>query len=175
MVNVFDFGMEAGDPFIVMELIDGGDLGLLISEQAFLQPLAAAKIAQQIFEALDAAHARGIIHRDIKPTNVLLTSARRAKVADFGIARAFSEAQLTMPGTTLGSVHYFSPEQARGEMVTTCVGRLFGRPRAVRDAHRPSCVDRRLSRRRRRGAADRRSRLCHRRSARASRSYWTRR
>jgi serine/threonine-protein kinase len=119
VVNVFDYGMESGDPFIVMELIDGGDLGEVIKERGMLEPLAAARIAQQIFEALDTAHARGIVHRDIKPTNVLLTSSGRVKVADFGIARAFSEAQLTMPGTTLGSVHYFSPEQARGEMVTT--------------------------------------------------------
>lgn len=118
VVNVFDFGMEAGDPFIVMEVVDGGDLAAVINERGALDPLAAARIAQQIFEALDAAHGRGIVHRDIKPTNVLLTSGGRVKVADFGIARAFSEAQLTMPGTTLGSVHYFSPEQARGEMVT---------------------------------------------------------
>jgi serine/threonine-protein kinase len=119
VVNVFDYGMESGDPFIVMELIDGGDLASVIHEHGPLDPVAAARIAQQIYEALDAAHARGIIHRDIKPTNVLLTSGGRVKVADFGIARAFSEAQLTMPGTTLGSVHYFSPEQARGEMVTS--------------------------------------------------------
>src|SRR3954470_5393485 len=119
VVNVFDYGMESGDPFIVMELIDGGDLGSIIRERGPMEPVAAARIAQQMYEALDAAHARGIIHRDIKPTNVLMTSGGRVKVADFGIARAFSEAQLTMPGTTLGSVHYFSPEQARGEMVTT--------------------------------------------------------
>jgi beta-lactam-binding protein with PASTA domain len=119
VVNVFDYGMEAGDPFIVMELIDGGDLASVLTQRGALEPLAAARIAQQIYEALDTAHARGIVHRDIKPTNVLLTSGGRVKVADFGIARAFSEAQLTMPGTTLGSVHYFSPEQARGEMVTT--------------------------------------------------------
>ena len=119
VVNVFDYGMEAGDPFIVMELIDGGDLAQVLAQRGPLEPLAAARIAQQIFEALDTAHARGIVHRDIKPTNVLLTSGGRVKVADFGIARAFSEAQLTMPGTTLGSVHYFSPEQARGEVVTS--------------------------------------------------------
>ncbi len=119
VVNVFDYGMEAGDPFIVMEMIDGGDLAAVLKERGPFEPLAAARIAQQIYEALDAAHGRAIVHRDIKPTNVLLTSAGRVKVADFGIARAFSEAQLTMPGTTLGSVHYFSPEQARGEMVTT--------------------------------------------------------
>ncbi|HWH23412.1 MAG TPA: Stk1 family PASTA domain-containing Ser/Thr kinase, partial [Candidatus Limnocylindria bacterium] len=119
VVNVFDYGMENGDPFIVMELLDGGDLADVLSERGALEPLAAARIAQQVFDALDAAHGQGIVHRDIKPTNVLLTRAGRVKVADFGIARAFSEAQLTMPGTTLGSVHYFSPEQARGELVTT--------------------------------------------------------
>lgn len=119
VVQVFDYGMEAGDPFIVMEMINGGDLAVVLKERGAFEPLAAARIAQQIFEALDAAHGRGIVHRDTKPTNVLLTTAGRVKVADFGIARAFSEAQLTMPGTTLGSVHYFSPEQARGEMVTS--------------------------------------------------------
>ena len=119
VVNVFDYGMQDGDPFIVMELVEGGDLGAVIRERGSLEPIAAARLAQQIFDALDAAHAKGIVHRDIKPTNVLLTPAGRAKVADYGIARAFSEAQLTMPGTTLGSVHYFSPEQARGELVTT--------------------------------------------------------
>jgi len=118
VVQVFDYGMEAGDPFIVMEMIDGGDLAAVLKERGAFEPLAAARVAEQIFEALDVAHGRGIVHRDIKPTNVLLTTAGRVKVADFGIARAFSEAQLTMPGTTLGSVHYFSPEQARGEMVT---------------------------------------------------------
>src|SRR5918997_3060990 len=119
VTNVYDYGMEGGDPYIVMELVEGGDLGEVIRERGALEPVAAARIAQQMADALDAAHAQGIVHRDIKPTNVLITRGGRVKVADFGIARAFSEAQLTMPGTTLGSVHYFSPEQARGEMVTT--------------------------------------------------------
>jgi serine/threonine protein kinase len=105
VVNVFDYGTDRGVPFIVMELIDGGDLQSLIREEAPLPPIAAAEIARQIADALAAAHARGIVHRDIKPSNVLLASGGRVKVVDFGIARAFSEAQLTLPGTTLGSVH----------------------------------------------------------------------
>jgi beta-lactam-binding protein with PASTA domain/tRNA A-37 threonylcarbamoyl transferase component Bud32 len=118
VVNVFDYGTDRAGPFIVMELVDGGDLQSLIREEAPLPPVAAAEIARQIADALAAAHGRGIVHRDIKPSNVLLASGGRVKVVDFGIARAFSEAQLTLPGTTLGSVHYFSPEQARGETVT---------------------------------------------------------
>src|SRR4051794_31844310 len=100
VVNVFDYGMDAGDPFIVMELVDGGDLAMLIRERGAIEPLAAARIAQQIFEALVLAHDHGVTHRDLKPSNVLITKTGRVKVADFGIARAFSEAQLTMPGTT---------------------------------------------------------------------------
>jgi serine/threonine-protein kinase len=118
VVNVFDYGTDRAGPFIVMEVVDGGDLQSLIREEAPLPPVAAAEIARQIADALAAAHARGIVHRDIKPSNVLLAPGGRVKVVDFGIARAFSEAQLTLPGTTLGSVHYFSPEQARGETVT---------------------------------------------------------
>jgi beta-lactam-binding protein with PASTA domain len=118
VVNVFDYGTDEAGPFIVMELVEGGDLATLLDEQAPLPPIAAAQIAQQIADGLQAAHERGIVHRDIKPSNVLLATGGRVKVVDFGIARALSEAQLTLPGTTLGSVHYFSPEQAAGEPVT---------------------------------------------------------
>jgi beta-lactam-binding protein with PASTA domain len=119
VVNVYDYGMENGDPFIVMELVEGGDLAQILRERGSLDPVAAARVAQQMADALDVAHGRGIVHRDIKTTNVMITRAGRVKVGDFGIARAFSEAQITLPGTTLGSVHYFSPEQARGELVTS--------------------------------------------------------
>ena len=118
VVNVFDYGTDLAGPFIVMELIDGENLAEILRERGFLPPLAAAGIAEQIADGLSVAHERGIVHRDIKPSNILLTRDGRAKVVDFGIARALVEAQLTLPGTTLGSVHYFSPEQARGEPVT---------------------------------------------------------
>jgi hypothetical protein len=118
IVSVFDYATDTVGPHIVMELVTGGDLAAVLRERGPLPPSAAARIAQQIADALDAAHARGIVHRDIKPSNVLLTSGGRVKVADFGIAQAFSDAQLTMTGVTMGSVHYFSPEQARGGVVT---------------------------------------------------------
>jgi len=118
VVAVFDYGQDPVGPYIVMELVTGGDLALALRERGQLPPTAAASIAQQIADALDAAHARGIVHRDIKPSNVLLSTGGRVKVADFGIAQAFTDAQLTMTGVTMGSVHYFSPEQARGDPVS---------------------------------------------------------
>jgi eukaryotic-like serine/threonine-protein kinase len=119
VVNVYDYGTDEAGPFIVMELVAGENLAEILHDRGFLPPLAAAGIAEQVAEGLSVAHARGIVHRDIKPSNILLTGDGRAKVVDFGIARALVEAQLTLPGTTLGSVHYFSPEQARGEPVTS--------------------------------------------------------
>ena len=117
VVAVFDYGQDPVGPYIVMELVTGGDLAGALRERGPLPPTVAASIAQQIADALDAAHARGIVHRDIKPSNVLLSTGGRVKVADFGIAQAFTDAQLTMTGVTMGSVHYFSPEQARGDPV----------------------------------------------------------
>jgi eukaryotic-like serine/threonine-protein kinase len=117
VVAVFDYGQDPVGPYIVMELVTGGDLAGALKARGPLPPTVAASIAQQIADALDAAHARGIVHRDIKPSNVLLSTGGRVKVADFGIAQAFTDAQLTMTGVTMGSVHYFSPEQARGDPV----------------------------------------------------------
>ena len=119
IVSVFDYGQDEAGPFIVMELVDGEDLASVIRRTGALPPRQAARLTAEIARALAAAHARGIVHRDVKPGNVLLARDGRVKVADFGIARALAEAQMTLPGTTLGSVHYFSPEQARGESTTT--------------------------------------------------------
>src|SRR4029077_16166556 len=100
------------------ELVDGEDLASILRRTGPLPPRQAARIAAEIAQALAAAHARGIVHRDVKPANVLISRDGRVKVTDFGIARALAEAQMTLPGTTLGSVHYFSPEQARGDTTT---------------------------------------------------------
>jgi serine/threonine-protein kinase len=115
VVAVYDYGTDEAGPFIVMELVDGEDLATILKRSGPLPPRQAARIAAEIARAIAAAHDRGFVHRDIKPGNVLVTREGRAKVTDFGIARAVAEAQFTLPGTTIGSVHYFSPEQARGE------------------------------------------------------------
>jgi beta-lactam-binding protein with PASTA domain len=118
IVSVFDFGEGADGPYIVMELIDGQDLGAILRENGALPPRQAARVTAEVAKALHAAHVKGIVHRDVKPSNVLIGRDGRVKVADFGIARALTEAQFTLPGVTMGSVHYFSPEQARGETAT---------------------------------------------------------
>ncbi len=118
VVAVYDYGTDPAGPFIVMELVDGEDLGSIIRRSGALPPRQAARLTSQIARAIAAAHASGFVHRDVKPSNVLVTREGLVKVTDFGIARALAEAALTLPGTTLGSVHYFSPEQARGEIAT---------------------------------------------------------
>jgi eukaryotic-like serine/threonine-protein kinase len=118
VVGVYDYGDDQAGPYIVMELVDGEDLATLVRRNGPLPPRQAARLGSQIARGLATAHARGIVHRDMKTANVLLTRDGQPKVSDFGIARAMAEAQLTLPGTTLGSVHYFSPEQARGDQAT---------------------------------------------------------
>jgi serine/threonine-protein kinase len=118
VVTVYDYGEDPSGPYIVMEFVDGEDLSAILRRNGTLPPAQATRIAASVARALAAAHARGIVHRDVKPGNVLIGRDGRVKVVDFGIARAISEAQTTLPGTTLGSVHYFSPEQARGEPAT---------------------------------------------------------
>src|SRR6478672_8403671 len=118
IVTTYDYGEDPSGPYIVMELVDGEDLATILRRSGPLPPRQAARIAAAVARALAASHARGLVHRDIKPGNVLIGRDGQVKVVDFGIARAIAEAQTTLPGTTLGSVHYFSPEQARGEPAT---------------------------------------------------------
>ncbi len=118
VVAVHDYGQDEAGPFIVMELVDGEDLGAIIKRSGALPPRQAARITAETARALHAAHQHGIVHRDVKPGNIMINRDGQVKVTDFGIARAIAEAQMTLPGTTLGSVHYFSPEQARGEPAT---------------------------------------------------------
>ena len=124
IVGVHDYGEDPDGPFIVMELVDGEDLASILRANGALPPRQAARIASAVARALAAAHAKGIVHRDVKPGNVVIGRDGQVKVTDFGIARAVAESALTLPGTALGSVHYFSPEQARGE-ATTASGDIF--------------------------------------------------
>ncbi len=115
IVAIYDVGQQGDIYYIVMEYISGETLKQRIDRKGPLPVVEALAITAQIADALDAAHQSGVIHRDIKPHNILLTKGDRVKVTDFGIARAATGATLTVAGTIMGSVHYFSPEQARGE------------------------------------------------------------
>ena len=118
IVGVYDYGTDPAGPYIVMEQVSGGDLSSALGKHGSLPPTAVANTGQQIADALAAAHARGLVHRDIKPSNILLSPDGRVQVADFGIAQAAARAVITATGVTLGSVLYFSPEQARGDTAT---------------------------------------------------------
>ncbi|MEX1173385.1 MAG: protein kinase [Chloroflexota bacterium] len=118
IVPCLDTGTDGDQPFLVMELVDGEDLAARLRRGGRLAPAEAARIGLEVARALGVAHVRGIVHRDIKPGNILLTADGRARVTDFGIARLAMDAEAALPGTTLGSVHYFSPEQARGATTT---------------------------------------------------------
>ncbi|HOJ45980.1 MAG TPA: protein kinase, partial [Bacillota bacterium] len=112
VVNIYDVGETENSHYIVMEYIDGISLKDLIKKEGMLSVEDSLKIAEQICSALDHAHKNLIVHRDIKPHNIMITKQKHVKVMDFGIARAVSSATITRTGVVLGSVHYFSPEQA---------------------------------------------------------------
>lgn len=114
VVSIYDVGQEDDIHYIVMEYVEGHNLNEIIIERAPLQIEEAVHIAQQICEALDHAHTNHIIHRDIKPHNILIGNNGRVKVTDFGIARAVTSTTITHTGSVVGSVHYFSPEHAKG-------------------------------------------------------------
>lgn len=114
VVNIYDVGQEGDIHYIVMEYVRGENLKDIIRKNAPLPIHQALDISRQIAEALYHAHQNNIVHRDIKPQNILLTRDGRVKVTDFGIAKAISGSSVTQTGVVMGSVQYFSPEQARG-------------------------------------------------------------
>jgi eukaryotic-like serine/threonine-protein kinase len=117
IVGVYDTGTEDGTHFIVMEFVDGRTLKEVIRAEGPLYPERAAEICGDVCSALVAAHARGLIHRDIKPGNVMLTPDGKVKVMDFGIARATTSETITQTAAVVGTAQYISPEQAQGQTV----------------------------------------------------------
>ena len=119
IVRAFDVGDTDGLPYIVLEYIDGRTLKEILDENGPMPPRIAVALVVQVLDALNAAHNAGIIHRDVKPQNVIVMQSGKVKLMDFGIAREVDANTVTFTGSTvLGSVHYLSPEQAKGQPVT---------------------------------------------------------
>jgi eukaryotic-like serine/threonine-protein kinase len=119
VVSVYDAGDEAGGPYIVMEYVEGQTLGEVLGARGRLSAEEAVGLGLQACRGLEHAHAAGVVHRDVKPQNLLLRTDRMLKIADFGIARAAETTALTEVGTIIGTPAYLSPEQALGEEVTS--------------------------------------------------------
>ena len=120
IVSLYDYGSDNGDYYIVMEFIDGRGLDEIIRAEGPLMPERAGEIAADVARALERAHAQGLVHRDVKPNNIMITSYGQTKVTDFGIVRALggdSEATMTQTGMVIGTAAYLSPEQAQGAPV----------------------------------------------------------
>ncbi|OLE21179.1 MAG: hypothetical protein AUI36_34495 [Cyanobacteria bacterium 13_1_40CM_2_61_4] len=117
VIRIFDLGEAEGIKFISMDYIEGQDLRSLLRQKGRLAPEEATAIIAQVCQALEAAHAEGVVHRDLKPQNIMLDSQGRATVMDFGIARSMELTGMTQTGALLGTPDYMSPEQARGQEV----------------------------------------------------------
>ena len=115
IVGVHDWGAVDGVYFMVMEFVRGQSLRDVLTAEGLLAPAQAADVLMQVLAALEHAHRKGIVHRDVKPENVLLTPDGVAKVTDFGLARAYADARSTQTGTISGTAHYLAPEQLLGE------------------------------------------------------------
>jgi Tfp pilus assembly protein PilF/predicted Ser/Thr protein kinase len=117
VIRIFDLGDADGIKFITMEFIEGRDLKSLLTEKGKLPPDQAVEIVQQVCLALEAAHGEGVVHRDLKPQNIMLDKQGRVSVMDFGIARSLELGGMTQTGALIGTPEYMSPEQVRGEPV----------------------------------------------------------
>lgn len=118
IANVFDYGEEEGSAYLVMELVPGQPLSSIIEREQVLSPDRTMSIISQTARALAVAHAQGLVHRDVKPGNLLITPDNRVKVTDFGIARLADQVPLTQTGQVMGTAQYLAPEQATGQTAT---------------------------------------------------------
>jgi serine/threonine-protein kinase len=116
IVAIYDFSMHDGNPFLVMEFVEGASLAQILRQRGRLPPEEAVAVMLQVLAALGGAHAVGVVHRDVKPANILLLADNRVKMTDFGIAR-FDNSELTQHGTMIGTLSYMSPEQCMGKDV----------------------------------------------------------
>ena len=155
MIPVYEAGEEDGRLYLVMRWVDGGDLQRLIAESGRLDPVLAAGIVAQVGSGLEAAHAAGLVHRDVKPANVLIAGGEgsgHVYLTDFGLTldAASDDTRLTQTGDLLGTVDFMAPEQLEAQPVDSAHRRLRARLRPLRGPHRASTV---LSRHLRRHAA----------------------
>ena len=118
IASVFDYGEEEGSAYLVMELVPGQPLSTIIERERVLSPDRALSIISQTAKALAAAHVQGLVHRDVKPGNILMLPDGRVKITDFGIARIADQVPLTATGQVMGTAQYLAPEQATGQQAT---------------------------------------------------------
>ncbi|MCG2623602.1 protein kinase [Arthrobacter sp. I2-34] len=118
IANVFDYGEEAGSAYLVMELVPGQPLSAIIERERVLSPDRTMSLVAQTARALEIAHQQGLVHRDVKPGNLLITPEGRVKITDFGIARLADQVPLTATGQVMGTAQYLAPEQATGQTAT---------------------------------------------------------
>ncbi len=151
---MYDWGQDADTYYIVMEYVRGADLKSIIEQKGALPSRTVAEIGAQVCSALTAAHGYDIIHRDIKPHNIMVQPDGTVKVMDFGIARA-GNSTMTQTGSVLGTAHYVSPEQAQGRQLSADERPVLAGRRALRGRDRQRALRRRYARGRRAQAGQR--------------------
>ncbi len=142
VLRVYDLGQADGIRFLTMQFVDGEDLSHVLKREGKLPIPRLLKIFSQICEGLGAAHEQGVIHRDLKPQNVMLDAAENVFVMDFGLAKSLEQSAMTQAGAVVGTPYYMSPEQVKGERDRPAVGHLLARRHPVRDDDRRSSLHR---------------------------------